>query len=68
MKVFFSVGEPSGDLHGANLSRALREQAGEPIEAVGYGATTPIAQGSDAEDPADRRVEFHVFRLRSDLQ
>ncbi|MEM7520915.1 MAG: OmpA family protein [Pseudomonadota bacterium] len=33
------------------------------IEAVGYGATTPLAQGSDTEDPADRRVEFHVFRL-----
>ncbi|MEN0111848.1 MAG: lipid-A-disaccharide synthase, partial [Planctomycetota bacterium] len=37
MKVFFSVGEPSGDLHGANLIRALRERSGEPIEAVGYG-------------------------------
>ena len=27
MKIFFSVGEPSGDLHGANLIRELRTAA-----------------------------------------
>jgi len=26
MKIFFSVGEPSGDLHGANLIRELRQR------------------------------------------
>ena len=26
MKIFFSVGEPSGDLHGANLIGELRRQ------------------------------------------
>ena len=36
MKIFFSVGEPSGDLHGANLIRALRERSPN-VEAVGYG-------------------------------
>ncbi len=36
MKIFFSVGEPSGDLHGANLIRQLRRlQPG--LQAVGYG-------------------------------
>ncbi|RIK73288.1 MAG: lipid-A-disaccharide synthase [Planctomycetota bacterium] len=36
MKIFFSVGEPSGDLHGANLIRQLK--AREPgVEIVGYG-------------------------------
>lgn len=36
MRIFFSVGEPSGDLHGANLIRAL--QARHPqVECVGYG-------------------------------
>ena len=36
MKLFFSVGEPSGDLHGANLVRELRQQ--DPhIRCVGYG-------------------------------
>ncbi len=36
MKIFFSVGEPSGDLHGANLIRRLR-QSQPDVEAVGYG-------------------------------
>lgn len=36
MRIFFSVGEPSGDLHGANLIKDL--QALNPqIEAVGFG-------------------------------
>lgn len=36
MRIFFSVGEPSGDLHGANLIRDLR--AVDPgLSAVGFG-------------------------------
>ncbi len=36
MKIFFSAGEPSGDLHGANLIRALGDQCPD-LQAVGYG-------------------------------
>jgi lipid-A-disaccharide synthase len=36
MKIFFSAGEPSGDLHGANLIREL-EARDASFEAVGYG-------------------------------
>lgn len=36
MKIFFSVGEPSGDLHGANLIRAMQARRGD-LEFVGYG-------------------------------
>lgn len=36
MKIFFSVGEPSGDLHGANLVRELRRQAPDCV-CVGFG-------------------------------
>jgi lipid-A-disaccharide synthase len=36
MRVFFSAGEPSGDLHGANLIRQLRLRC-PGLEAVGYG-------------------------------
>ncbi|MFI4874468.1 MAG: lipid-A-disaccharide synthase [Blastopirellula sp. JB062] len=36
MKIFFSVGEPSGDLHGANLIRALKSQR-DDLQFVGYG-------------------------------
>ena len=36
MRIFFSAGEPSGDLHGANLIRTLRQlQFG--VECVGFG-------------------------------
>lgn len=36
MRIFFSVGEPSGDLHGANLIRRMKSQ-GSDIQCVGYG-------------------------------
>ncbi len=36
MQIFFSVGEPSGDLHGANLIRALKDRHPD-WEFVGYG-------------------------------
>lgn len=44
MKVFFSVGEPSGDLHGANLIRALHETDPD-VECVGYGGPRMAAAG-----------------------
>jgi lipid-A-disaccharide synthase len=44
LTVFFSAGEPSGDLHGANLIRQLRERWPE-LEAVGYGGPRMAAAG-----------------------
>ena len=44
MKIFFSVGEPSGDLHGANLIQALRQENPE-IECVGLGGPRMEASG-----------------------
>jgi lipid-A-disaccharide synthase len=44
MRIFFSVGEPSGDLHGANLIRALRA-AHPDWEFVGYGGPRMAAAG-----------------------
>ncbi len=44
LTVFFSVGEPSGDLHGANLIRQLRSRC-EQFEAVGYGGPEMEAAG-----------------------
>ena len=36
MRIFFSVGEPSGDLHGSNLIRRLKSQ--DPsLVFVGFG-------------------------------
>ena len=44
MKIFFSVGEPSGDLHGANLVRELRRRR-PGCECVGYGGPRMAAAG-----------------------
>ena len=45
MRLFFSAGEPSGDLHGANLVRsiALREPK---VEIVGYGGERMAEAGA----------------------
>lgn len=47
MRVFFSVGEPSGDLHGANLIRDLRRFV-PGIEACGFGGPKMAAAGCQA--------------------
>ena len=44
MKIFFSAGEPSGDLHGANLIRELRARCPE-LEAIGYGGPEMASAG-----------------------
>jgi len=44
MRIFFSVGEPSGDLHGANLIKELRQQ-NPAVECVGYGGPKMAAVG-----------------------
>lgn len=50
MKLFISAGEPSGDLHGANLARALRErQAGTKV--IGFGGPRMAAAGVEIVYP-----------------
>ncbi len=46
MRIFFSVGEPSGDLHGANLIRRMKSEMPE-AEYVGYGGPKMTAAGCD---------------------
>ena len=36
MKIMFSAGEPSGDVHGASLARAVLERCRE-AELIGFG-------------------------------
>ncbi|MFK7770021.1 MAG: lipid-A-disaccharide synthase [Mariniblastus sp.] len=46
MRIFFSVGEPSGDLHGSNLIQRLKSQ--DPsLEFVGYGGPKMQAAGCE---------------------
>ena len=45
MRIFFSVGEPSGDLHGANFIRGLKSQT--EVECVGFGGPKMQAAGCE---------------------
>jgi lipid-A-disaccharide synthase len=49
MKIFFSVGEPSGDLHGANLVRELQKRVPD-CECVGYGGPRMAAAGCELHE------------------
>ena len=71
MQIFFSVGEPSGDLHGANLIQALRRRdAG--LECVGYGGPRMAEAGcrlhADLTHLAVMWVWHVVVNLRRFLQ
>jgi lipid-A-disaccharide synthase len=44
LRIFFCAGEPSGDLHAANLIHQLRRQC-ERFQAVGYGGPRMAAAG-----------------------
>jgi lipid-A-disaccharide synthase len=54
MRIFFSVGEPSGDLHGANLIRALQTQHPD-WQFVGYGGPKMESAGC--------RIHFDLTQL-----
>ena len=46
MRIFFSVGEPSGDLHGADLIQEFRRRDPD-VECVGFGGPKMKAAGCD---------------------
>lgn len=59
MKFFLSVGEPSGDLHGANLVRTLR--AHDPgAEVIGFGGPKMAAAGAELLFPL---TELALMRI-----
>ena len=55
MKIFFSVGEPSGDLHGANLIESLRDQV-PGVRCVGYGGPRMEAAGCELHEDLTRHA------------
>ena len=46
MRIFFSVGEPSGDLHASNLIRHLKQRSSD-VECVGFGGPKMAASGCE---------------------
>ncbi len=62
MKIFFSVGEPSGDLHGANLIRELRQRRPD-IEAVGYGGPLMAEAGCQLHEDLTALAVMWLLRV-----
>ena len=61
MKIFFSAGEPSGDLHGANLIRQLRARRPD-VECVGYGGPLMAEAGCDLHANLTALAVMWLFR------
>lgn len=66
MKIFFSVGEPSGDLHGANLIRELRSERPE-TEFVGYGGPRMAAAGCQLQEDLTKLAVMWFLRVLVNL-
>lgn len=65
MRIFFSVGEPSGDLHGANLIRRLKSQVPD-VECIGFGGPKMRDAGCDLHfDLTSMAVMFLAEALRN---
>ncbi len=62
MKIFFSVGEPSGDLHGANLIRDLRALHPQ-VECVGYGGPRMAASGCQLHEDLTQLAVMGLSRI-----
>jgi lipid-A-disaccharide synthase len=66
MKIFFSVGEPSGDLHGANLIRELRRRRPD-CEFVGYGGPRMAAAGCELHEDLTKLAVMWFARVLVNL-
>ncbi len=66
MKIFFSVGEPSGDLHGANLIRELRSRRVD-LECVGYGGPRMAAVGCQLHADLTKLAVMWLLRVLLNL-
>ncbi|HTN75889.1 MAG TPA: lipid-A-disaccharide synthase, partial [Pirellulaceae bacterium] len=66
MHIFFSVGEPSGDLHGANLIRELKQR--EPgVRCVGFGGPKMRAAGVELHEDLTKLAVMWFLRVLLNL-
>src|SRR5688572_17995165 len=66
MRIFISAGEPSGDLHGANLTRAL-QTAMPGAELVGFGGPRMAATGCKLLYPLCSLAVMGLVRVLANL-
>ncbi len=62
MNIFFSAGEPSGDLHGSNLVCALRSRTAN-LQITGFGGPKMRAAGADLLFPLTELAVMGVRRV-----
>jgi lipid-A-disaccharide synthase len=62
MRLFVSAGEPSGDLHGANLIQCLREQRPD-LEVHGFGGERMAAAGCSLVYPLTNLAMVGLWRV-----
>jgi lipid-A-disaccharide synthase len=67
MKVFLSAGEPSGDLHGANLIQALRAQDSS-TQIIGFGGPKMAAAGAELLYPLTELALMGLIGVRGIVQ
>src|ERR1700722_3605387 len=67
MKLFLSAGEPSGDLHGANLVRALYKQSPE-TSIIGFGGPKMASAGVELLYPLTELALMGLVGLRGIIQ
>ncbi|MBX7167178.1 MAG: lipid-A-disaccharide synthase [Pirellulales bacterium] len=60
--VYFSVGEPSGDVHAANLIKALRREC-PGLRAVGYGGPKMQAAGCELHEDLTKLAVMWFLRV-----
>jgi lipid-A-disaccharide synthase len=61
MHIFISAGEPSGDLHGANLVKALK-RIDPAVKCVGFGGDKMAAAGCELLYPLTKLAVMWFFR------
>jgi lipid-A-disaccharide synthase len=66
LRVFFSVGEPSGDIHAANLIGQLKRRC-DRFEAVGYGGPQMAAAGCQLHADLTRLAVMWFARAVANL-
>jgi lipid-A-disaccharide synthase len=66
MHIFLCAGEPSGDLHGANLVRALRSVQPQ-VECLGYGGERMEGAGCQLLYPLCSMAVMGVWRVLTNL-
>jgi lipid-A-disaccharide synthase len=66
-RIFMLAGEPSGDMLGGRLIRALRAQAGGPLELFGVGGARMREQGLMSLFPMDELSLFGIGEVASQV-